>query len=350
MRLSTTLRRSFASFLLVAASGFAVTLSASDALAQEGAEFSRAELSQARAKFQQGIELEHAGNWAGALSVFREVGQVRMTPQVRYHIATCEEKLGKLVVALGGYELALSDAEGMQPEFIAEVEAAIAQLKGRIPKLVIQRGEGADAASIELDGVTLGNSSIGVETAVDPGPHTVSATAPGRARYTQTVTISETETHALSVTLEPLVTDAPPPPPPVAEQPPVTEEPKLKYGITPYILGGVGAASLITSGVFFYLNQSAVSDLEDRCPDHDCSKLEKDAWSSAQDDYDSAKTKEVVAWVSGGVGVAALGAGVALYLLDHKPTQETVASQKRGVRVIGSAPGADAGLSLHGVF
>jgi hypothetical protein len=348
MRLSPTLRRSFASLVLVAASGLAVTLSAHDALAQEGAELSRAELSQARAKFQQGIELEHAGNWAGALSVFREVGQVRMTPQVRYHIATCEEKLGKLVVALGGYELALSDAEGMQPEFIAEVEAAIAQLKGRIPKLVIQRGEGADAASIELDGVTLGNSSIGVETAVDPGPHTVSATAPGRARFTQTVSISETETHALSVTLQPLATDAPPPPP-VLDQPAVAEEPKLKYGIAPYILGGVGAASLVTSGIFFYLNQSAVSDLEDRCPDHDCSTLDKEAWSSAQDDYDSAKTKEVVAWVSGGVGVAALGAGVALYLLDHKPTQEAV-SQKPGVRVIGSAPGADAGLSLHGVF
>ncbi len=349
MRLSTTLRRSFASVLLVAASGFAVTLSAPDALAQEG-ELSRAELSQARAKFQQGIELEHAGNWAGALSVFREVGQVRMTPQVRYHIATCEEKLGKLVVALGGYELALSDAEGMQPEFIAEVEAAIAQLKGRIPKLVIQRGDGADAASIELDGVTLGNSSVGVETAVDPGPHTISASAPGRARYTQTVSISEGETHALSVTLEPLAADAPPPPPPVTEQPPVTEGPKLKYGITPYILGGVGAASLVTSGIFFYLNQSAVSDLEYRCPDHDCTKLNKEAWSSAQDDYDSAKTKEVVAWVTGGVGVAALGAGVALYLLDHKQMEEAVTAQKPSVRVIGAAPGADAGLSLRGVF
>ncbi len=349
MRLSHTLRRSFASVFLLAASGMVVTLGAPHALADDGPELSRAELSQARAKFQQGIELEHAGNWAGALSVFREVGQVRMTPQVRYHIATCEEKLGKLVVALGGYELALNDAEGMQPEFIAEVEAAIQQLKARIPKLVIERGEGADAASIELDGVTLGNSSIGVETAVDPGPHTISATAPGRARFTQTVTISETEVTTLSVALEPLVTDAPPPPPGVAPAP-VPEEPQSKYGITPYVLGGVGAAGLITSGIFFYLNHSTVSDLESRCPDHDCTKLDSTAWSSAQDDYDAAKTQETVAWVAGGVGVAALGAGVALYLLDQKPTQEAEVAQKRGVRVIGAAPGADAGRSLHGVF
>src|SRR5690606_28697159 len=85
------------------------------------------ELSEARAAFQRGIELEQAKNWAGALKQFREVGQVKMTPQVRYHIALCEENLGKLVAALGGYELALADAEsvGDGVSFKQEVEASI---------------------------------------------------------------------------------------------------------------------------------------------------------------------------------------------------------------------------------
>ena len=68
------------------------------------------ELKRARAQFQQATELEQAGNWAAALQRFREVGQVRMTPQVRFHIAVCEENLGRLVTALGGYELALAEA------------------------------------------------------------------------------------------------------------------------------------------------------------------------------------------------------------------------------------------------
>ena len=129
------------------------------------------ELSKARARFQQATELEQAGNWAAALQQFREVGQVRMTPQVRYHIALCEEKLGKLVAALGGFELALSEAESLGPDFHKEVEDKTNALRERIPKLVIERGEGAEAATIELDGVALGASSIGIEVPLDPGPH-----------------------------------------------------------------------------------------------------------------------------------------------------------------------------------
>src|SRR5258706_10828154 len=75
------------------------------------------ELSKARAKFQQATELEQAGNYSSALEVFREVGQVKMTPQVRYHIALCEEKLGHLLAALGGYELAADDAKKIDPSF-----------------------------------------------------------------------------------------------------------------------------------------------------------------------------------------------------------------------------------------
>ena len=92
------------------------------------------ELSEARAAFQRGIELEQAKNWGGALKQFRQVGQVKMTPQVRYHIALCEENLGKLVAALGGYELALADAEsvGDGVSFKQEVEASVNDLRARI--------------------------------------------------------------------------------------------------------------------------------------------------------------------------------------------------------------------------
>src|SRR5215213_7178870 len=84
-----------------------------------------AELKKARLQFQQATELERAGNWTAALQAFREVGQVRMTPQVRFHIAVCEENLGRLVAALGGYELALADADKVGADFKGEVEANV---------------------------------------------------------------------------------------------------------------------------------------------------------------------------------------------------------------------------------
>ena len=175
-----------------------VALASRPAAAQD-----KKELSKARAQFQRAIELEQAGNYSTALEQFRDVGQVRMTPQVRFHIATCEEKLGRLVTALGGYQLAFADADSVGEDFKAEVDAAVTRLEASIPKLVIVRGTGAEAAEIQLDGVALGASSIGVPVPLDPGPHAISAKAPSALPFSQTVTIAENEQKSVDVTLTP---------------------------------------------------------------------------------------------------------------------------------------------------
>ena len=94
----------------------------------------------ARGKFQQAIELERAGDFAQALRLLREVGQLKMTPQVRYHIALCLDNLGQLVAAVGSYELALADADTVGQSFRETVEKNVARLRARIPKLQIKRG------------------------------------------------------------------------------------------------------------------------------------------------------------------------------------------------------------------
>jgi hypothetical protein len=305
------------------------------------------ELSQARAKFQQALELKQAGNWPAALRLLREVGQVRMTPQVRYHIAVCEEKLGKLVAALGGYELALADAESMHPDFVAEVQASVEDLRARIPKLVIERGPGGEAAAIELDGISLGASSIGVEVPVDPGPHTLSAKAPGKRPFSETVTVNEEEARTVTVTLAPLDSDEPEPQRPGSAPPEGEQGPR--YGVVPYVLGGVGTVGLVASGVFFALHRSSVSALDERCPNQDCSALSGGERDQAQQDLDAARSREILMWSSLGVGVAALGTGVALYLLDQKPSQEVV-RLPHGLSLQASAPHSLAGMSLSGRF
>ena len=175
-------------------------LLAPPAAAQNADEAAR--LTEARGKFQQAIELEQAGNWGGALRLFREVGQVRMTPQVRFHIGVCEENLGRLAVALGSYELALRDAESVGGDFSVEVTQKVEALRARIPKIVVERGPGAEAAIIELDGVALGASSIGIELPVDPGPHAISARAPGHEAFAVTVNAAEGGKERVKVELE----------------------------------------------------------------------------------------------------------------------------------------------------
>jgi len=309
-----------------------ITLLARPAAAQD-----KKELSKARAQFQRAIELEQAGNYSTALEQFRDVGQVRMTPQVRFHIATCEEKLGRLVTALGGYQLAFADADSVGEDFKAEVAAAVGRLETIIPKLVIVRGANAEAAEIQLDGVALGASSVGVPVPLDPGPHSVSARAPNSLPFSQTVTIAENEQKTVDValTLEP---EEARPSVGVGATPPVEERnPRL----IPYVIGGVGIASLIGSGVLFGLRQSTLSDLEDQCgPNHDACP------SSAAGDYSNLKLYNVTSQVALGVGVACVGTAVTMLVLQRKHAPSTTT----GMTLLPSAPNSLAGVSWAGRF
>jgi hypothetical protein len=309
------------------------------------------ELSEARAAFQRGIELEQAKNWPGALKAFRQVGLVKMTPQVRYHIALCEEQLGKLVAALGGYELALADAEsvGDGVSFKQEVEASVGDLRARIPKVVIERGSGADAAAIELDGVALGESSVGVEVPLDPGPHSLVATAPGYQDYSETIEVVEEETRTVTLELKPAPSDDSAPSASVgADDEGVKDLGGKRYSFYPYVLMGVGGASLITSGVLFMVRSSDLSTLEDNCE-----KVSANSYScdTAPDKADlrkrdhRVKTLNYVAPILLGVGVVAAGAGVTLFFLD---AQNQGGSAKGGSAKGGSAKGSGGEIALAG--
>ncbi len=306
------------------------------------------EVERARAQFQRAIELEQAGDYAGALKLFRRVGQVKMTPQVRYHIATCEENLGKMVAALGGYRLALQRSEGMHPGFIQEVKQSIAYLEERIPRLLVRRGQGAEAAAIELDGVELGDKSIGSKIPLDPGPHTVQAMAPGYKDYSQTVMLAEGEVEELTLELEPEKRSEPerPAPEPPPQQDP---EPPKGYGFAPFITGGAGIAVAATGGILLGVSQGRVARAKELCGGTTmCEHLgdtDPEAWNEVRDLQRTARNLEMAGWVTGGVGIAAICAGTALYFLDPARGQE-----QTSLEVQAAAPGADAGLSLLGRF
>jgi hypothetical protein len=296
-----------------------------------------ADLRKARAQFQRGIELEQAGNWAEAIQQFREVGAIRMTPQVRFHIAYCEEGLGRLVTALGGYELALAEADRVGPDFKTEVETAITRLRERIPKLMIERGAGAEAASVQLDGVDLGASSVGVEIPLDPGPHTVGATAPGYKAFSATVEAKEREVTRITLELE--VAPEPAPGAAQGEREVIVVTQQAPSRVIPYVVGGAGVAFLITGGVLLALRQQAAGELEEACPDP------KQCPESNRDTYDRMKFYGVASPIAFGLGVAGVGAAVYLIMTEKKPV-----APQAGLSLVPAAPGSLAGASLTGRF
>jgi hypothetical protein len=211
--------------------------------------------------------LEVASNWAQALAKFERVAEVRFTPQVRFHIARCKEHLGRLTEALGDYRISEYEAERDGLTELGEIARARADLEARLPRLTIVRGAGADRATVDLDGVEIGQASIGTELGLDPGHHQVTAKSPGRVPFEHQFVAVEGERHEVRVELgSPLSAPADPMPesrhhPDEAEAaaldpvPDALATPRRDTDFTPWILSGVAVVSA-GAGVFFVVRRA----------------------------------------------------------------------------------------------
>lgn len=272
---------------------------------------SPAELAKARTLFKEGVSLEAAGDWAGALAKFDEVAKVKTTPAVRFHIGRCKEHLGRLNEALGEYRIAEYEAQQAKAKELDEITKAREQLEARVPKLTITRGKGAESAKIELDGVALGEAQVGKEVSTDPGPHRIVAKI-GGSEFEQSVTLAEGETK--SVELVPpddfKAKPAPAPDEPTPDEPkpdqPVKVEAKGK-GALPWIIGGVGVVGLAAGGYFYTQMKDNQKKLEDVCrPDGTCPASKQ----KLSDDG-----KKYALFTNIGLGVGVVGIGVATVML-----------------------------------
>lgn len=330
MHLPRALVRSIATWSLLGSLGVSVVPAA--AFAQEaGAEPTAEALKRAREQFGQALALQTAGDWAGALALLKEVAAVKSTPQVRFNMALCEERLGKLVAALGDYELAAADARAEHADQVAEeVEARLESLRAKIPKLTVKRGSGAEAAIIALDGVSLGDQVIGTPMPTDPGPHTIEARAPGFKPFRQSVRVAEQQSETIEIVLEP----EPVAPPSAAGGRVTTSSDIPGARIAGYVVGGIGIASLGASGIFFGLRAGKISDLDKQCPNRECPSRDQ------QSDIDAGKRYTTIANVTLAVGAAAVAGGLVLILTSGGADAESSVA-------LAPAPG---GAQLYGRF
>jgi len=107
-----------------------------------------------------------------------------------------------------------------------------------------------------------------------------------------------------------------------------------------YVAGGVGAAGLITFGVFGILNNSKYSSLKDACPNNSCPPGKKS-------DADAGRTYQTVANVGLVVGIVGLAGGATLYFLSTRDEKKDNGADSAGGR--DSKPGVDVGLGFGSV-
>lgn len=158
------------------------------------------DMEQARAAFEKGRALMASQDWLGASAQFVVAAQIKNTPGIRYHIAFCEEKAGRMAEALQGYELARDLLKVSPAEDVAKlIPAAIERVRITLGAVVLQ--ELPPGSSVTIDEKVYDPSE---EIILSPGQHQLVITQDGYEPFEKQVKVTASGTEIVRVTLVPL--------------------------------------------------------------------------------------------------------------------------------------------------
>jgi hypothetical protein len=288
---------------------------------------------QAESLFREAIALMKSGSFADACPKLEASQELEAKSGTLITLASCNEQLGKTATAWVQYKeaAALARSQGRADHVNKATELADA-IEPKLVKLRIDAPADADV-SVTLDGKPVLAATFGVPFAIDPGPHTVEASAPGKVVWSTSVdVVADGGIHAVTIAeLEPVPQPEPPPvvpvpaplPPPLPPPAPVVPPwqpppPKPKDGVPvwAWVTGGLGVASLAVA-VGFAIDQRAAS----AALDDNCGGEARDRCPPTYDfDGDHAReTRDFGLFVGFGIGGAALVVAGVAGVLASKP-------------------------------
>jgi hypothetical protein len=112
------------------------------------------------------------------------------------NLATCYEKNGQLATSWARFvEASTLAARSHETERATYAAAHAKALEPTLSFLKIAVPSPVPGLAVTRDGAQLDSGAFGVDVAVDGGPHTVEASAPGMQRWTSTVTVARSADH-----------------------------------------------------------------------------------------------------------------------------------------------------------
>jgi serine/threonine-protein kinase len=300
----------------------------------------------AEALFKQARDLMTAGHYSEACPKLAESERLDPSAGTMLNLATCYEKNGQLASAWVTFKEAATAAQNANEKDRAKLaRAKVAELEPKLATLSIAVTPAAVVPGlvVKRDGETVGRAGWGTPIPVDPGPHSVEASAPGRRSW-QSQAVVQGPAAKAAIEVPPLAEDTSPPvPAPPAPGSPVPPAPPIPTpsspGSTQRVLGvvtaGVGLAGIAVGSVFGVIAKGHLSDAGPHCSGTECDVTGVPALSDAR----SAATVSTVGFIAGG---ALLAGGVVLYLVAPHGSPGT------GLLVSPGADGSVAGLTLRG--
>src|SRR4051812_39786672 len=157
----------------------------------------------AEALFGEGRALMAKSQFSEACPKFEASEQLDPGLGTLLNLADCYEKLGKTASAWAEYREAIPLARGAGSKVRENLAIERAKaLESRLSMITIRALGGAeDSAALEIrrDGVPVQAAKFGSPIPVDPGPHTIEATAPGKQKWSSTVQLNEAQQLSIEV-------------------------------------------------------------------------------------------------------------------------------------------------------
>lgn len=280
----------------------------------------------AQALFDEGRTLMQSGKLAEACAKFAESNRLSPGAGTMLNLGACYEKNGQTASAWAIYADAASAADkANHKDWATRARARMAAIAPDLSKLTINVPADAkiDGLAVKRDASDLGASAWGVAIPVDPGSHTIAASAPGHKPWSTTVQVGAKKDH-VAVAVPVLEVDpnattptvvAPPPGQSNSSSSPPPEE-SSRGNAQRYIGVGVGAVGVVGIGVgavFGLIANGKKSDAKPNCNADlsACNGTGVDQMKSAH----SSATLSTIGFVAGATLVAA---GVVLFVTAPK--------------------------------
>jgi hypothetical protein len=292
----------------------------------------------AEALFDQGKALMAAGNYAAACPKFNESLRLDEGIGTSLWLAECFERSGKIASAWAQFREAAATAVkfGDPREKIAREHAS--SLEPKLSRLVIVVGKDNVPAHLKVvrDGEEVDAPLWGTPVPIDPGDHTVVASARGKkpfktvahvppATLTVTVAIPVLEDDPEATESLPVVPVMPARPEVPSAEPPATRtEPDSKFRLVGISVGAVGVAGLVVGTVF---GVEAMAKLNASNSSGGCDSNGGECKSQlGVDDRSAAQTDATVSTLGFVFGGAAVVGGALLYVFAPKVAWKTTSA------------------------
>jgi hypothetical protein len=324
----------------------------------------------ARAAAAEGAKAFQEGRWADAIDYFTRAESLVHAPPHLLYIARAQKQTGLLVQARENLlSIIREDLSGTAPRAFHQAQddakAELKDLEPRLPFVTLTlKGAGSSSVTLLQDGNKIPSALVGVPRPVDPGSHTFEATA-GSLKGRVTVDVKEGEKKR--VTLELGAGELPPAPPPAAptaapaaatpvsaspeasptEPGPAAPPPEADTGgggkSTGLLIGSIAGFAVGVGGITVGLislggASSKQSESDGLFNANDCGtasgtgtgvKCTDDIKAQISDldgQADSARSLGTIGLIAGGVGLAAGGTLLVLYLGSGKSSASSAGS------------------------